>query len=215
MNLMDIVVIAIMLYCVVRGYLKGFAYKFIEIISLIASLMLAWFLSKPMSNFFNLSWLFQFDLGNELLNGAITMLFAHVICFIILFVLFQIIFFVGKYLISKILHKIPVLSSTDKLAGAAVGFVQGFLILCIICLGLSLSVHNKEVIEETSLRYVHMIGKPFFAGIEDDLECLAILMDSIKNQTSLSEEQKQVIFEWLIDFDVEEGTAESIIQSLR
>lgn len=214
MQVIDIIVLVIMLFCIIRGYQKGFLYKFIEIISFIASIGLAWYLSEPMSKIFNFSWFFQFDLGNEMLNGAVTMLFTHIICFIILFVLFLILFFVLK-MVSKSFVKIPVLSGTNKLLGALLGAFQAFLILSVICLGLSLKVENQQLIENSSLRYVQMLGKPIFSFMEKDIERFAVTMESISIEEGLNKEQIDIIYQWLIELNVEEGTAENIIHSLR
>ena len=78
MHILDILVLVVMLFCIFQGYRKGFLYKLIELVSLVVSVILAWNLSKPMSKIFNFSFLFQFDLGHEVLNGAVTMLFTRV-----------------------------------------------------------------------------------------------------------------------------------------
>ena len=214
MHVLDIFVIVVLLFCIFQGYRKGFLYKLIELVSLVLSVILAWNLSKPMSKIFNLSFLFQFDLGHEVLNGAVTMLFTHIICFVILFVVFQILFMVLKVM-SKMFKKVPIISGVNAIAGALLGALQGLFILCLCCIGLSLSVENQAHIEASSLRYVKMIEEPIFDFMKADIERFAITMDSLSKGNELSDEQKQVVYQWLLELKIEEGTAENIINTLR
>ena len=214
MHVLDIFVLVVMLFCIFQGYRKGFLYKLIELVSLVVSVILAWNLRKPMSKIFNFSFLFQFDLGHEILNGAVTMLFTHIICFVILFVVFQILFIVLKVM-SKMFKKVPIVSGVNAIAGALLGALQGFLVLCLVCIGLSLSVDNQAHIEASTLRYVKMVEEPIFEFMQNDIERFAVTMDSLSKGNKLSDEQKETIYQWLLELQIEEGTAENILNTLR
>lgn len=214
MHVLDIIVIVVLLLCTYFGYRKGFLYKLLELISLVVSVMGAWYLSEPLSKIFNFSNIYQFDLGHEVLNGAVTMLVTHIICFIILFVLFQIAFFAFK-LAAKIFAKVPVVSGINAMLGACLGALQGLFILCLLCIGLSMNVDYKPFVEETSLRFINMVQEPVFNFMKEDIERFAVTMDSISNSDGLSDEQKNIIYDWLLELKIEEGTAEDIIHTLR
>lgn len=214
MHVIDFVALAIVLFCIIRGYQKGFLYKAIQIVSLVASLYLAWYLSEPLSKLFNFSSIFQFDFGHEVLNGAVTMLFTHIFCFIVIFIILQVLFLVLK-LASKVFTKIPVVSGVNAVAGAVLGAVQGFLILCLLCIGLSLNSDFKGVIENSTLRYVQVVNDHVLSFMNEDIERFAISMDSLTKGEVLNEEEITTIYEWLLDLEIEEGTAEEIINTLR
>ena len=116
---------------------------------------------------------------------------------------------------SKMFKKVPIVSGVNAIAGALLGALQGFLVLCLVCIGLSLSVDNQAHIEASTLRYVKMVEEPIFEFMQNDIERFAVTMDSLSKGNKLSDEQKETIYQWLLELQIEEGTAENILNTLR
>ena len=51
--------------------------------------------------------------------------------------------------------------------------------------------------------------------MQNDIERFAVTMDSLSKGNKLSDEQKETIYQWLLELQIEEGTAENILNTLR
>lgn len=156
----DIILIAVIVFCLIKGILNGFVYGFINLIFLTASSFFAWFISPVLANKVALfTYTSENAVADKLIEQAnLNLIINNLLWFIIITVVLNLLFALIKPLF-KTISKIPIVGGLNKFLGGLLGFVRGFVICILISIFLSLPIikNNTEVKNETILKYVEGI----------------------------------------------------------
>ncbi len=117
MNLIDILVWAVLLAFVIKGFMKGLVR---EVCSLVGLVMGIWAACKY---YHSLSEAIRYYIH---LPHSITIIFSFILIFLTIGLLF---FFLGNLLTA--IFKIALLGGVNRLGGAIFGLIQGALVLCL------------------------------------------------------------------------------------
>ena len=116
MNYIDIIIISIIAFFVIKGILKGFVRELMGILSFVISFVVALSQMKNAANFLN----------NYIDNYTVSLIVGYILVFLIVFIILHI--------ITGVIHKlmkISVLEWLNRLGGAVFGLVFGGMIICL------------------------------------------------------------------------------------
>jgi len=119
--ILDVVALGLIIYFSVRALKKGFVGCLFSFLSTILSVILAFSLAHPFNRLTNGFFGVQDGLNSELL--------ATLVSGVAIFLLFKLIFFLLRTIITAVLDRLPVAGKVNRLLGFLVGFIQGTFLL--------------------------------------------------------------------------------------
>ena len=153
----NLFILAIYVFLMIIGYMKGFLYQVINIIYTVLSLAVAWFVSPVLAELFPLISIETIDEQYKLLNSLFNLdrLLNTAAYFVIVFLLLKILY-IFISLITKSLNKIPVLGKVNKVLGMIAGILNATIIVFALSMLLSLPLfkNGREVKENTVFKYI-------------------------------------------------------------
>lgn len=212
----NILLVCVFVWFMFRGYQRGFVLKLLSILSFFVLGFLAWQLSGILSQYISIypknAIPFAGTLVEELLYGT----FNHSLLFIILFVLFQVILLVLRPAL-HVLDHIPVVSTLNRVAGCALGAIQGLLVLFLVALVLQLPFfeQGKQIVRESYLRYHEPFAKLALFYTKEPITQLQALQGNVDDKTSFTKEEVQKIEEWLLQQSIDKESVDAFIGHLR
>lgn len=160
--IIDIFVISLMLFCIIKGAIDGFLYELINVLFLFVALFAAWLISPICAN--NLP-LFDIKTENELLDliadvSNLNAVVNNILWFIILVFAILIIFLVIRPLLKKIC-KIPLFGNFNRILGGLLGVIYGFILVLLFTVFLMLPIfkNGKQAKDNTILKYTDTATK--------------------------------------------------------
>ena len=211
--LVDLLILALFIINIARGYKNGFLVSLINVVRFIAALIVASFLSGPVAKVFPLLNLNKGGL-DLVITQALGIRGSESIWFILIFF--------GVYILSflvipivKLLDIIPILDSLNKLLGLIFGAILGSLKVLIVYLLFTLPIFsNGEVVLEQS-RLKHFTSsiklvQVFTGEISDNL----IFQKMVLNKP-LQEKQEQEIEAWLKSMNLDEKSITEFLERFK
>lgn len=156
----DLLVIGIFLFCLIKAIKNGFLYELINLIFLALSFVAGWFVSPVLAN--NVS-IMKINSENELnakvirdLNIQITV--NTIIWFIIIILILNLIFILIRPLFKSIC-KLPLIGPVNRILGIILGVFRAFVITILLSILLTMPVikNAKQIKNETVLVYVDKV----------------------------------------------------------
>lgn len=129
--ILDIIVIVCFVLALFIGYCRGFVKIVYSLCATILSFFIALYASSPISNIISLIKFDETDLLLYLAGDILNRVVIFFIAFVILKIIFTVVGFFIKPLITKLLYKINFIKSFDKILGFIVGGIEGLLYLYI------------------------------------------------------------------------------------
>ena len=194
----DVIIVTVCVFCIVKGYINGFFYELINFIFILLSIVLAWFVSPVLSKAYPI---FKLNSGNELIDTIsstlnLNTLFNNVLWFVIVVFVLIILSLLLKPLFKKLV-KVPVLGFFNRLLGAIFGILNSFIIILLISIFLSLPViqNAKEVKQKTLLRYTDKVSKVVNNYIVNNID-----LDAVGDDLDVDKARRE-----LYDYLLEQG----------
>ena len=159
MNPLDMVIIVILGYCLIRGIFRGLVKEISSIIGVLAGFYAAYayypLLAKPLS-----SWISNTPYLNIL---------SFMIVFCIIFILISILGIIIKYLLN-----IAFLGWVDRICGAGFGIIKGILIVSVVLISLTAFLPMGAPIIKNSLLAPHvtLISEKMVKVVSKDMKLL-------------------------------------------
>ncbi len=200
MNIIDIFIIIIIAFGALLGFKRGVFRQLVSAIGFIASVILAFLLKNPLSNFlyehlpfFNFGGIFK---GVSVLNIIVYEIIAFLIMLAIFSLIFQLLKLVTN-IIEKVLNMTIILGIPSKLLGILVGALQYFVIVFIALYILSLPVISFDLIKTSKFREPILTKTPILSSLVE--ESISIfnefdaLKDKYKDSTSSDEFNEEAL----------------------
>ena len=155
MNIVDVIIILIILFCAFTGAKRGFTKELVHFIGFYIVLILSFVIKNPLSKimysylpFFNFNFIFK---G----SAAINIIFYEIISFLIVFSILMIILRLLMKLTSifeHILNATIILGIPSKILGFVVGIIEGFTISFIFLYVISLPIFNVDELNNSTFK---------------------------------------------------------------
>jgi len=189
MNVVDIVIIAILILYILKGFGNGVLKELVSCVGGLAVLVLAFLLKNPVSvfmyqnlPFFKITGILS---GISVINIIIYELIAFLLIATILLIVYQILLKVTN-IIDKILKITIIFELPSKLLGALVGFVEGVIVTFILLFVFMQFDFTRTYINGSKYSHVILEKTPFLGGavspVYDSLKEIYDVADNYKNQ---------------------------------
>lgn len=146
---------------ILLGYLKGALYELISILYSILSVFIAWFTSPVLASTYPLIKISELYPESELFVNIFNLdpLVNTLLYFVLVFVTLRLLHFIIQ-LILKGFNKVPVLGSFNRMLGALIGVINGFVVTLVISIIFTLPVfkNGTEIKEKTIIKYINGIS---------------------------------------------------------
>ncbi len=157
MNPLDMVIVVIMAFCLIRGIFRGLVKEISSIVGVFAGFYAAYTyygtIAQPLSRWIS--------------NTAYLNILSFLIVFCVLFILISVIGVIIKYVLN-----IAFLGWVDRICGAGFGIIKGLLIVSVILIPLaSFLPNNAPVIKNSVLSpYVMLVSEKMVKVVPRDLK---------------------------------------------
>jgi len=159
MNPLDMVIIVILGYCLVRGIFRGLVKEISSIIGVLAGFYAAYsyypLLAKPLARWIS--------------NTPYLNILSFMIIFCVIFILISILGIIIKYLLN-----IAFLGWVDRICGAGFGFIKGILLVSVVLISLTAFLPKGAPIIKNSLLSPHvtLISEKMVKVVSKDMKLL-------------------------------------------
>ena len=150
MSVLDWILIAILVYCIVTSWLKGFTREVLGLITIVAGVLLAGWFYRGIAGLFK--------------DVVRTENFALFLGFSVIFLMTLVVGFVIIWLITKFM-KFAKLQWADRMLGAAFGFIRGWVIGAVVLLALTSFDVQTERLKNSELVPYFLPGSRVIAVI--------------------------------------------------
>ncbi|HOO68043.1 MAG TPA: CvpA family protein [Bacilli bacterium] len=172
MNIVDIVIIATIIICMMLGFVRGFLKQTVTFIGTILVVILAFIFKSPLSlimyknlPFFKFGGIFQnLTSLNILMYETLAFIIALVVLSIVLGVILKVTGLIEKALKATIILAIP-----SKILGMIVGFVQAIVIIYVSLFIVSLPIINLPYLSESKYANIILEKTPFLSSVTDGI----------------------------------------------
>lgn len=196
-NTLNIIIIAVFALFIVMGYMRGFVSQILDIVSLLASLVLAWLFAPQLASSVpivpsTLDW-FQTPLIGDGLHQIANTVVWYALVFIAVSILMT---FVVKPA-AKTIHAIPIAKTINRLLGAVFGLIMPFILAMIATFVLSspLFVNGRSVVEASFLAPITEITDIALDSIYKQTQSGGLIQKVIDGE-SITTEDFQSIPDW-------------------
>ena len=179
--IINIAVILIFLITILVGYKNGFLYGVLNIVAFFASAFIAWVVGPVLAERIPL-----YNNFNSLSEVVIYTLANFVLWILIVFIIVRIVLYVIMKA-TKLVSKLPLIGSFNKILGALLGVVVGFFytILLATLIASPLFDNGQEVIDNTLLKPLSDISDKLIVKLGDMIDPEAL--DTEKKEVSSSD----------------------------
>lgn len=188
MNIIDVIAILIILYCMAVGFKRGFTKQLISFLGFFIIVIFAFLLKNPISQvlyenlpFFSFGGLFK---GITALNIILYEVIAFFIVVAILTFIFKILLFASS-IFEKLLNMTIILGFPSKILGMITGAVEGFVWVFILLYIVSLPLFNFKEVNDSKLMSPILKNTPILSSFTKDFK------DALDEFSDLKEEYKK------------------------
>lgn len=200
MNVVDILILAILLIYILKGFKNGVIKEVVSFVGGILVLVLAFSLKTPLSvflyehlPFIDFGGIFS---GISVINIIIYELLSFLILASVLMILFKILLGITN-IIEKILKITVILAIPSKILGAIVGFLEGVIVVFIMLyIGIHIGV-TKEYIESSKYGNLVLSKTPILSNVVEPLYDATIEIYEVANSYTDSEDKDKANLEAL------------------
>ena len=221
MNLVDIIIILALIMSFIVGFKHGFIRQVVSLIGIILTYVIAYNFKGYIGNFFCL--IFPFSKFSGTLSGLTTLniiiyeLIAFIIIFALVFVIYEIILNVSK-LLEKIIDSTIILTIPSKLLGGVVSLVEGYLLIFIVIILLSIPLRSTELIDNSYLSNQIVYNTPVLSSSANNLtesigETITLVDKISHKRISIDEANKELLRIELKYKIIDKTTAKSLNDS--
>lgn len=195
----NILIAAILLFCIIKGFVDGFLYGVINLVFLLLSVIAAWFVSPILSSRISIVNI-KLDEIPFLDLSSINALGNTIVWFLIVLITLNLAFILIKPLLKKI-SKLPVIGLFNRLLGGVMGCIYGYFIILGLSLLLMTPVFNNgaEVKQGTILKYTDTISQEATKFIVQNIDISNVKIDM--DETSI-ENARDAFASWLVSIGV-------------
>ena len=168
MNLLDIFIIIVIAYCLIRGIFRGLIKEVSAIIGVFAGFYAAYTYYPVVAKL----------LSPWISNTAYLNILSFLIIFCLLFILISIVGIIIKYIL-----KVAFLGWVDRICGAGFGFVKGILIVSIVLMTLTAFLKKGSPLIKDSLLapHVSMVSENLAKVVSKDMKnAFVVKLDELK-----------------------------------
>lgn len=185
--LLNIILVAIFLFFVIRGYRKGVVTQFFTLFTLIGSIFIAWFLYKPFGMMFKVTPAYLVPFQDTVLESFFYTKVNGYVWFVVLFVI-AFIFLKFLKVVFNTISKVPGINLVNKLLGLAFGVVNYVVVafLLIYVLSMPMFTNGVSMIEHSLLNPIVTVTNNIMPSINERLaefEVFEIMMSDTKQAT--------------------------------
>ena len=191
-------IVTILIVFALLGVKKGFIKEFLGLLSFLVALVVAILYSPVIARFFPLYKLNVSIIANSEIIKIVNYRLNAIIWFFIIFILISIVLLIVKMLINT-LGELPVLNLLNRFLGGCFGLVRGFLIIILgsIILSNAFFINGSEFKKKTLFRQFDVIGTSMVSYFAHTLEENEAVQDFIRDPSSITEGQRQLVEKWL------------------
>ena len=171
MNVIDIVIIIVLAFGFILGFMRGFTKELVNFLGLFAVLVLSFIFKNPVSvflykhlPFFNFGGIFK---DVTVLNILLYEVLAFIFVFAVLFVIFKILL-LGTKIFEKILKMTIILGIPSKLLGGLLGIVENWVYIFIVLYLLKLPMFNMNLVNKSDVANIIYNHTPVLNIVCDD-----------------------------------------------
>lgn len=194
----NILVLIVFVFCIARGWRKGFLRSVLSLCSMFLSVWLAWSTEEIFAS--RISLLPENRLSKTNLFGvdAIYAFFNQMIWFLILFAVFRILFFLLDRILKR-LHSVAGIRQISEILGGVFGGIQAVLWCLVFCVIFStpLFANGSLAIDGTVLGLIRDAGES--AGIDPAVPALTgnAFSSAQNGMKKLTEKERKFMEQWL------------------
>lgn len=201
MNIVDIIIILALILSFLIGFKHGFIRQFVSLIGIILTYVLAYNFKGYLGDFF--CQIFPFSQFSGSIQGLTTLniiiyeLIAFIILFGLIYVIYEIILNVSK-VFEKIIDASIILTIPSKLLGGVVSLFEGYIIIFIILIVLTIPLKSSGLIENSFLSNKVVYSTPVLSStassLTDSINETISLVDKISNnKISIKEANRELL----------------------
>ena len=211
-TIVNILVVVVMIAFTISGYKEGFFRKLCGILSFFLIGFLSWYASGILSRLLLLYPKHEISMLDQLFYDTLN----RITLFVVIFLLLQLVVLILRP-ITKVWNHIPVLSIFNRIGGCFLGLIQALLLLCLISMGLRLSLWDKgsALVSDSYLHYSDTFANVLLFYTKEPVEELQKIDASLNQSEALTKEEAKRLYEWLLDKHINKEDADKIIAMLR
>ena len=201
MNVVDIIIVLALVMSFIVGFKHGFIRQIVSFIGIILTYVVAYNFKGYLGNFF--CQIFPFSRFSGTISGLTTLniiiyeLIAFIIIFGIIYVVYQLVINISK-LFEKIIDMTIVLTIPSKLFGGLVALVEGYLLIFIVLILLSIPLRSTGLIENSMLSNQVIYNTPIISSSADNLinsidETIDLTYKINKKKITIDEANKELL----------------------
>lgn len=209
-------VVFLFIFCIYSGYKQGFLLKAIGCIGFLAVGFISWFLAPYISNILSLFPKELTPLKDTILSQLFYRQLNTMCVFAILFILLSIIVVCLKPFLKIVCH-IPILSQINRCLGVVFGFVQGFIVISVVCLlfRTPLFSNGGNIVQQSLLKPVSKVSDSVLFFANDYFSQLESVQKLLTPSHTLDNQDWDAIASWLSSQNINGEEIERFIQSIR
>lgn len=214
--LINIAILVVLVLFVITGWRKGFLWKLISILSFFVTGILSWWLSAPLSNILHIYPAAWVPLAGTMLAPYIAAFLNRMMLFIVLFLLISISVKLLKPLF-KFVQRIPVISTVNRIAGSALGAIQGILLLVIVSLFLRIPgwEAGNTIVKDSLLKHSDVVMDAALFYAREPLDALHAIQEGLANANTLTQEQIDDLRAWMMTLPIEKEKVDAFMGTFK
>lgn len=211
-TIVNIVILAILLFFIWSGYRQGFVLKLISIFSFFVTGFVSWYLSGIIANWISL---YPHDEGS-IIDTLLYDNLNHITLFVVLFLLLQVVLMALRPSL-RILNHIPVVSLINRIAGCVLGLLQGLLILFLVTMVLRLPLWEtgNDIASTSLLRHSDALAELALFYTKEPIDELNKISDVVQDKKAFTQEEADRLYAWLLNQNINKENADEIMNMLR
>lgn len=196
MNILDIVIILLLLLSLISGIKRGVLKEAVMLIGIVIIYIISFYLKDSVGLLLcKILPFFKFN-GIVALNILIYQLIGFILIASILFSIYNLILKLTG-IVQKIVDLTIILTIPSKILGAMLGFVEGYIIIFMVLLTLSIPLGNTEIFTSSNLSEKILRNTPILSGSFNDINHL--VLDICNVTDNISKEEKNSTNTKLLD----------------
>lgn len=196
MNILDIVIILLLLLSLISGIKRGVLKEAVMLIGIVIIYIISFYLKDSVGLLLCKTLpFFKFN-GIVALNILIYQLIGFILIASILFSIYNLILKLTG-IVQKIVDLTIILTIPSKILGAMLGFVEGYIIIFMVLLTLSIPLGNTKIFTSSNLSERILRNTPILSGSFNDINHL--VLDICNVTDNISKEEKNSTNTKLLD----------------
>lgn len=181
--LLNLILVLIFLFFVIRGYKKGVVTQFFTLFTLVGAIFIAWFLYKPFGVLFKVTPAYLVPFQDTVLEAFFYTKINAYVWFVILFII-AFIFLKFLKVVFNTITKVPGISLVNKLLGMGFGVINYIIVafLMIYILSMPMFSNGVSMIEHSLLNPIVTVTNNIMPSIHERLEAFE-LFEILANET--------------------------------